>query len=296
MVILSAYGLSSCEKVIDISIPDKERKLVVNGIVSPDKPVVVQLSRSRYVLETDMLNLVSGGVIRLYHGNDPVGTLQEGPSGEYSLTDFRPQAGMTYRLTASYAGLKPVEAEATLPSPVPISAVDTATVTGEWGQQELRISIIFKDPAGIRNYYGFGADITYKEFDYGTMTYTGRKLTHPAYLSGRDDRFVKEESTTFDGKLYFDDLLFDGLNKTVSLGITDYSLYESDTVWLNVRMDQTDAAFYRYVVSYSAYEEAHGNPFSEPVQVFSNINGGFGIFSGYSTATYPLVIRGVRKF
>jgi hypothetical protein len=240
--------------------------------------------------------MVSGGVVRLYQGDDPVGTLQEGPSGEYSLSDFRPQAGSTYRLTASYAGLQPVDAEATIPAPVPISAVDTATVAGEWGQQEFRISVVFQDPAGTRNYYGFGADITYKEFDYGTMTYTGRKLTHPAYLYGRDDRFLKDESTTFGGKLYFDDLLFDGLTKTVSFGITDYSFSESDTVWLNVRMDQADPAFYHYVVSYSAYQEAHGNPFSEPVQVFSNIHGGFGIFSGFSTASFPMVLRGVRKF
>ena len=255
--ILAVFGLVSCEKIIDISIPDKERKIVVNGLISPNHQVRVNLSRSLSVLENDSLISITGGDVSLFHGTDLIGKFQEETGGYYSLPDFKPQVGQTYRLTASYDGLNPVEANAILPPLVPIVSVDTATLIGEWGQQELRLSVKFNDPAGVHNVYGFGVDVTYKEFDYGTMTYTGKKLSHPSYIFGNSDKFLKDESTNFEGKLFFEDLLFDGLMKTVEFGITDYSFFESDTVWLDVKMEQIDPSYYLYVLSYDAVSYTH---------------------------------------
>ncbi|MFA5815666.1 MAG: DUF4249 domain-containing protein [Bacteroidales bacterium] len=294
--IMAVFGLASCEKIIDISIPDKERKIVVNGLISPDKPVRINLSRSLSVLEPDSLILIKGADVNLFSGSNLIGKLLEDTGGFYYLPDFKPQVGETYRLTAAYDDLKPVEATAIIPPPVPFISVDTATLTGEWGQQELRVSVKFNDPAGVKNIYGFGVDVTYKEFDYGTMTWTGKKLSHPAYLSGNLDRFLKDESHNFGGKLYFEDFLFDGLMKTVEFGLSDYSFFESDTIWLDVKMEQIDPSYYLYALSNEAYQQAHGNPFSEPVQVYTNVNGGFGIFSGSSSASFSIITRGMRKF
>lgn len=293
---LAFFGLASCEKIIDISIPEKERKIVVNGLMSPDKPVRIHLSRSLSVLENDSLIAIRGADASLFNGTDLIGKLLEESAGYYYLPSFKPVVGQTYRLTATYDGLKPIEAIATLPPVVPIVSVDTATLTGEWGQQELRLAVKFLDPAGVHNVYGFGIDVTYKEFDYGTMSYTGKKLSRPTYLYSNNDGFLKDESTDFEGKLYFEDLLFDGQMKTVEFGITDYSFFESDTVWLDVKMEQVDLPYYLYVLSYESYQQAHGNPFSEPVQVYTNVQGGYGIFAGSSTSNIPIVIRGSRKF
>ena len=294
--VITFAGLVSCEKIIDISIPEKQRKIVLNGLVMSDRPVRINLSRSLSVLEKDTLVPITGGDVRLFNGSSQIGKFQEETGGFYSLPGFTPEVGQSYRLTASCPDLKPVEATAILPPLVPVISVDTATLTGEWGQQELRISVKFADPAGVHNIYGFGVNITYKEFDYRTMTYTGNKLTNQAFLSGNSDRFLKDESTNVDGKLYFEDLLFDGLTKTVEFGVTDYSLYQSDTVWMTVGMEQIDPSYYRYVLSYNAYQQAYSNPFSEPVQVYTNVTGGFGIFSGSSSASYTVVVKGVRKF
>lgn len=288
--------LVSCEKVIDISIPDKDRKMVVNGLVESGKPVRIHLSRSRSVLESDSLLAIAGAEVALYSGNSLIGTLQEVSGGYYTLPGFLPLTGETYRLTAARSGMSGVEATAVLPPVVPILSVDTLTITGEWGQQEMRLSVKFNDPAGQHNIYAFGADVTYKEIDYITMQYTGRLVTQTSYLYGNDDRFLKSESINFEGKLYFEDLLFDGLPKTVEFGISDYAYYESDTVWLQVRMHQIDPSYYRYILSYNAYQDAHGNPFSEPVQVYTNVVNGFGIFAGSSSSGFSIITHGMRKF
>jgi hypothetical protein len=290
-------GLVSCEKIIDITIPEKERKIVVNGLVADNQPVRIHLSRSRSVLESDSLIFISGGEVNLFSGTQLLGRFQEDSIGFYTLPGFIPQVGQTYRLTASWGDLKPVEASAVLPARVPIISVDTATLIGEWGQQELRLKVKFSDPAGEKNVYGFGVDMTYKEFDYLTMTWTGRKITQQAYLYGKDERFLKDESTNFEGKFYFEDLLFDGMTKTVEFGLSDFSYFDSDTIWLNVNLEQLDLSYYKYILSYSAYQNANGNPFAEPVQVFTNVTGGYGIFSGSSTSSFPIITKGgSRKF
>jgi len=293
---LAVLALASCEKIIDISIPDKEQKMVVNGLINSDQPIIINLSRSMSVLEKDSLVTIIGGDVNLFQGSNLIGKFQELTMGFYTLPDFKPQVGQTYRLTASYDGLKPIEATAILPPLVPIISADTATLTGEWGQQELRLTIKFKDPADVHNIYGFGVNATYKEFDYFTMTFTGKKLSHYVFIFGNTDKFLKDESHNFEGKLYFEDLLFDGLMKTVEFGISDYSFFESDTVWLDVRMEQIDPSYYLYVLSNEAYQQAHGNPFSEPVQVYTNVKDGYGIFAGSSAASFSIITLGMRKF
>lgn len=294
-VAISLSAIVACEKIIDISIPDKERKIVVNGLINSESNVRVNLSRSISVLEYDSIIPISGGDVNLYLGTEHIGKLQEEQGGFYFLPGFLPQTGETYRLTASGGGLQPVEAEAVLPPTVPFISVDTSTLVNQWGGQEFRLSVKFQDPQGVKNIYGIGVEITVNEFDYATMSYTGRKVTHNSYLFSDSEGPVDDEFHNFNGKLYFDDLLFEGLVKTVQFGVSDYSFYESDTVWVNVRLEQVDPSYFLYAVSNEEYQQAHGNPFSEPVQVYTNIKGGYGIFAGSSSEVYPLVMTGLRK-
>lgn len=289
-VILIPAILVSCTKVIDISIPEQERKIVVNGLISPGEPVLINLSRSLSVLEDDKLNALAGADARLFRDDVLIGTMQYESGGNYSLPGFSAEIGQTYRLQVDYEGLKSVEAVATIPPPVPIISVDTATLTGDWGGTEMRLSVKFRDPAGVHNIYGFGVDVRYKEFDYRTNSYTGNYIVFPAYIEENSGQFVQDEFVHFGGKLYVEDLIFDGLTQTVEFGFIENLFYESDTVWINVKMEQPDPSFYLYAKSNEAYQGAHDNPFSEPVQVYTNIKGGYGIFSGYSSAGYSVMV------
>lgn len=293
---IAVGGLASCEKIIDITIPDKERKMVINGLISPEKPVRVNISKSLSILDYDSIIAIPGGNVQLFHGSDLIGKLQEEAGGFYSLPGFTPEVGQSYRLTATVNGMQGVEAEAVLPPLVPFLAVDTATFTTQWGSQELRVNVKFQDPSGTRNIYGFGVDVTTREYDYSTMTFTGRTVTRSSYLYTDSEGPVKDEFHNFEGKLYCDDLLFNGLTKSVEFGVSDYAFFESDTIWLTVKMEQVDPSYYMYAISNEEYQNAHGNPFSEPVQVFTNVKGGYGIFAGISVVNFPLTITGLRKY
>ncbi|MDD4645348.1 MAG: DUF4249 domain-containing protein [Bacteroidales bacterium] len=290
-------GLFACEKTIDISIPDQKRKIVVNGLISQEDIVSVNISRSLSVLEDDNIVPLHGADVSLFQGTDLIGKLQEGTDGDYSLPDFKPQTGLNYHLTVSGEGMEAVEALAAVPQMVQIVSLDTATITQSYGAEEFQVSVKFNDPPAVRNFYSFGIDIIYKEIDYSTMEYTGNLVTTAAYLNTDDsDDFIKSESSEFEGKLYFEDLLFDGMTKTVNFVTSGYNYFYSDTIWLNIRINQIDPSFFRYIKSYMAYQDSHGNPFSEPVQVFTNVTGGYGIFAGTSTTSFLVIKRGQDKY
>jgi len=48
--------------------------------------------------------------------------------------------------------------------------------------------------------------------------------------------------------------------------------------------------YYKYNVTLAKYEQTQGDPFAQPVQVYSNIENGFGIFGGYSSFSDTLII------
>jgi hypothetical protein len=122
-------------------------------------------------------------------------------------------------------------------------------------------------------------------------------ITRLVYISSDSDLFLQDESHNYGGKIYFDDLLFDGQTKTTEVGLYDYTFYESDTVLLEVHLEQLDPSYYKYVVSNEAYQSAHNNPFAEPVQVYTNVSGGFGLFSSYSfsSRSFTLIGNGIGK-
>jgi len=282
---------TACEKIIPIDIPDTQRKIVVNGLISPGTPVAVNLTKSLTVLEDDAFVYVENADVKLYENGNLAGTLMPDTAGFYSLPDFSPVPGNTYKLTVDDPGLSSVEAETKVPDVVEIASVDTTRTYNEWGMEVFKIKVVFDDPAGQDNIYGYSVTLTYKEFDYISMQYTGKWITQPAWIFEGDDSFVQDEVHQYGGKSYLKDQLFNGQTKTLDLRISGFSYFQSDTVRVDVNLEQISPEFYTYVVSNEAYQRANRNPFSEPVQVYTNIKGGFGIFSSYSVSRRSFIVR-----
>lgn len=293
-ILLSLLVLSwGCEKIIEINVPESDRKIVVNGLLNPDGNVRVNLTRSLTVVEKDSFIYLHNADVRLFRGNDLIGQMEPDTSGWYYLPGFMPRSGESYSLTAEYKGLTGIESQTTIPVPVPIQSVDTVLLTDSLKNRILKLNVKFHDPAGIRNYYGFSVNLTYKVFDYINMKPTNQKVSRLAFIN-QSDEFRQDESLDYGGKIYFDDLLFEGQDKNMEVKLSDYAFIESDTVWLDIHLEQVERPYFLYVSSSLAYLRSKGNPFSEPVQVYSNINGGFGIFSSFAFSRYPLVISGWR--
>jgi hypothetical protein len=271
---------SSCEKIIPIDIPETQRKIVVNGLISPGLPVSVNLTKSLTVLENDDFVYLENASVKLYENGTLLGTMTQDTG-----------VGNSYKLTVDYKDLASVEAETTIPEGVEIASWDTSKIMNEWGIEGLKLNVVFDDPADQENIYGYSVYLTYKEFDYLNMRPTGKWLTQIGYVSEGEDTFIEDENHYYGGKTYFEDHIFNGQRKTLDLRLYGFDYLLSDTIRVDINLEQVSPEFYKYVVSNEAYQRSHRNPFSEPVQVYTNIKGGFGIFSSYSVNTKSFIVR-----
>ncbi len=63
---------------------------------------------------------------------------------------------------------------------------------------------------------------------------------------------------------------------------------EKDSIYISLA--KTDEAYYKFISTYKNYQDTDGNPFAEPVMIYSNIQGGLGVFCAYrlTKCTYSL--------
>ena len=289
--------LFSCEKIIEIDIPDSERKIVVNGLINPDSLVRINLSRSLSVLEDNDFVYLENASASLFENDQQVGDLQYQGDGFYFLPDFLPASESTYRLEVSSPGLQSVSAVTELPNPITLGDLDTATVANEW-DEELRISFTISDPGNEQNRYAVTIFSTFKFFDWETMMQTDSLVTEPAYFSfiegtgdGLQDRVIEDRTSVFFGnKMFLTDALFNGRDFEVNLTVGKYAFFEADTIWMDVNLEHVAEPYYFYAISSNKYQRSNGNPFAEPVSVYTNIEKGLGLFSGYTSSSKQLVI------
>jgi hypothetical protein len=279
---------SSCEKIIDIDIPEGERKIVVNGLISPDNHVTINLSRSLSVLEENNFVFLETADVTLSESGTEVGKLSYLGSGFYTLPNYLPVAGSEYTLTVDYAGLQSVSAKAMIQNPIEFGPIDTTSIFDEWGGSSLEIDFSFIDPSET-NYYAIGVNASHKVFNWETMTYDDSIVSYPAGFrflesgDGLQGLLLEDGATTYFGdKVFFSDDLFNGKRFDVSLGMWK-GFYGADTVNIEVFLEHVSEPYYYYAVSSGKYNQTNGNPFSEAVSVYTNIENGFGIFSAYSS-------------
>lgn len=287
----------ACEKIIDIDIPETERKIVLNGLINPDSLVEVNISRSMSVLDDNKFVFLENAIVSLYENDSKKGDLKYMGSGNYKLPDFYPSSGFSYRLEVESSGLKSVSALTELLPPVPISEIDTSSIEDSWGNNSLKLSFSLQDPPE-ENYYAISLNVTHRVFDYEKFELTDSMTTYRLYFEflttgqgGVQDLLVEDNAIVyFNEKVFMADHLFNGKEFNMDLSVGKYFFMEVDTVWIDVNVDHVSKPYYLYAASIIKYNRTYGNPFSEPVSVYTNVENGLGIFTGYSTVSRKIEV------
>ncbi len=312
-------GIISCREPIDINIPDTEKKIVLNGLINPDSTVTVNLSKSISILDKDdEIRFLNGATVKIFEDEVLKETLQYDTNGYYRGTTY-PQEGKTYKITAEYQNLDAVDAETGISFAPEFSNVNSEpeftqetqtwydSNTGEpfdttfYRLNNLDVSFTINDSPAEENYYflTFTANLAHYQYyppDYEPV-FTGYKMTSISYdiLNMNWENYYY--SRNMNGYV-FSDNLFNGTNYTINAsvwvgGYSGYGYSEADNsldkVYINLHSITKD--FYDFVISYSKYQDTEGNPLTEPVNIKSNINNGFGFFSGYSTKKDSIMIE-----
>lgn len=280
----------SCELVVDVDIPKGERALVLNCTYnSRDSTWSARVSSDRYILDDSPFTYFEDAIVEIREeGSDEVLTLQytepeDGLSTQIPRYILKRPARLNTRYTieARKDGFAPVRSSMHIPEPVAIQEVKFDTVkTDFWGPEEIWVSLTFSDPPGS-HYYGVQAFAETPKESVSTVDTTIILSTHenPLWLDTDDpivDEFNREEHI-----LIFNDKAFE--NKEYTFVFTMRQHYDDNILAVKIVLLSLNQEYYKYNTTLNLQHWNDGNPFAEPVNVYNNIENGFGIFAGYSS-------------
>jgi hypothetical protein len=273
----AAIIFASCETVVDLDLPEQKPALVVNALTSPDSSFKVTVSHSISVLDNGTISRITNATVELYKDGSFVETLTHSGDGVYiSPGGLLPLPGHEYMLKVSAPNYDAVSSTTPIPSAVQIVSAEIRDSVGQaFGYYTSEISLSFNDPAGRGNYY---------LAEMGIIDSAG--YYNPFFIYPTTDESSSKESIGY-GIIMSDDL-FDGKSYTLDAAFDSYLLTYWDSIpnsKVITTLKSISKDYYLYVKTKNLHYQSQGNPFAEPVQVHTNVEGGFGIFAGYSADT-----------
>lgn len=280
------YSVASCEKEIELDEDQIKPRIVVNSIFSANDTLWINLSESRDILYTNngtsfngKLPAITDATAQLLDNNNNVlANFTHTLNGDYYVASPLPVAGNTYKIEAQHPNFDNVSSQSYTPSIVSILSMDTIRLGDRFN-----IDVVINDDPAEANYYSISimSQITDTyEIEPGVFeTNTNRYFE---WICSKDINIVGSSSDeTGDNcsrELIFSDKTFNGENYNFKVKTFIYNQVDSYIVVLKSISED----LYKYNSSINKYNQTTDNPFGEPVQVYSNIENGFGVFGGYS--------------
>lgn len=264
--------LSSCETIIDYDLPREADKLTIDTKLLVGDTVAVIIGTSIYSLENSDPGLPKNASVKLYENNVEVATLKYRANSQSSFSpnsytcDYRISENNTYKVEAALNGYPTAFGEQLVKESIPVETVAFDTNTRD-------LEFTFIDPASKDDFYL----ITIIE---RTQSYRYAYTTDDIAINFFDDQYFEDpfgESEKYGLNGYLSDQYFNGKTKTVRLNIPQFSTgYDDEKFRFQVELWRVSADLYEHERT-KAISHTSDNPFSEPVQVYSNIENGYGI-------------------
>jgi hypothetical protein len=286
-IIATLFACEKSEKIEDF--PLYPPKLVVNSYLHADSTLSIHLSKSLSVLDNAELKNVDDASIDLYEDNSYLATLNTSDGDGNYLYNHILKPGSEYSIEAKSTKLGTAKANTMVPKKVTIKEYEISTFDNDdWGK-EYKFSITFDDLPELGDYYMLGiAVIKVDSFIAGTDTIVEEYHSSNVYLSSSSNPASDE---IVGGTIFFKDEFFNGKTYTIDVNaayVDDYAY----KLKLIAELYTLSEANYKYRKSLAKFYDSSGNPFAEPVQVFNNIEGGYGIFGGQNVHRDTITIAG----
>lgn len=302
IIFLLTFGVffaTSCEEPVDLDIAIQEPQIVVTSNFAPGEPFKVTVTKSRNVLSSEADEFVNNAVVRIFSSQgkelDKL-TLNNFHTPFYESKRITPESGKAYRLQVEVPEKPMIVAEDIVPLPVALTAIemDTIEIFGAAAEQIYKVSIDvhFTDPIGAQDYYHLSlfnhmedseeGNTPMDGFDGSSTGRTGAQILTPLMPLESDKNNPPVIFHFEDGGVLFTDEDFDGQKTT----LTFYSLLnfnnEAHQGKVVGELRTVSKDYYLYHTSLSRQIANKDRPFVEPINVYSNIENGLGIFSGYA--------------
>ncbi|RKR82115.1 uncharacterized protein DUF4249 [Mucilaginibacter gracilis] len=156
ITLLAILFFSSCEKAIDLKLPDNTPKYVIEAVLTNEAGGCrVSISQTKAFTGDNTFAGISGATVTI-SGNGTSQTLSPTTAGIYQHPSFTGVPGNTYQLTVKVDG-KTFTASSTMPQPVAFDSLYVKKGEGnnKDGSPLLYAFASYRDPAATKNYYRF---------------------------------------------------------------------------------------------------------------------------------------------
>jgi len=268
----------SCEKYIDMKIPDKGRKPVVNCMFYNDSVFIVQVFESKFILDDAGYQPIENAFVTISENGIVSDTLTYYSQGYYKSNNLISQIGKNYEIEATFNG-NTATSEGIIPSKQIITNIDTLLYS-DHHNDNFRFNIKINDTENETNYYMLKIE----------------KVNSVYYNNNVQIVYTNSEAlsieTQWQGSQVINDNLFNGKAKTFSLDIDLSNLYNynNEPIKFYISLYSISKDYYLYAVTSQAQQNTNGSPFSEPVMVYNNIKNGYGIFAGASVYKDSIIV------
>lgn len=151
---LILVSLSSCQKVIDISVNDAAQKYVIEAeLLSDTSLATVRITKTRNLKDDNTFEFGTGAVVTISDSLGNKVTLHENAPGYYNSQDLRGVSGRSYTLSISIDGQQFCSLSR-IPRRVEFDSIQLDSTTF-FGQKNYALIPALTDPPMERNYYRF---------------------------------------------------------------------------------------------------------------------------------------------
>jgi hypothetical protein len=299
-------ALASCELVTEIDVPGVPAMLVVNSVFNPNDTVWnVAVSATAHILSgstlipkhaVPVLTDENGTQIALTRriladSMNPAWWVNGG--GLMFSTSTMPVAGMIYTLNVTAPGFVPVKASSKVPGEIEFvdAKLDSANLIVEANMYfvTIPVEVTFKDVPGQTDFY---YPHMFMENDYA---YYDPQIDDTVRGHGVRELYLRktlnqQDFIEFDEEDVISDATFASNSITIRRFVTlELHVENQDGFQLYFALGHGNEEYHRYFKSALLQRKTSGNPFAQPVQVFSNVEGGLGLFTGYNVSKWDFI-------
>ena len=319
----------SCEKTLEFEGKQTEPKLILNGFLNPDSFVKIHLSESKFFLDNNTnFHIIENANVRIFKNDIEIEQMQYVGEGYY-LASFKPVIGDKIMIKASYNNLDEVSCHTDIIEVVPMQSAEIVNYKFEkssgnqsytvhippYSEEEYSyayreyfdINIKINDPHAKENYYRLVLNLKHY-YEEGSLvsSHNGMFYILPYILKDDINRIDNFHNNIYTYSSYneFSDEAFNGKEYLLKVPVHHYyngTIGTGNIIGreLHVNLQSIAKPYYLYLQSRTAAEssgvEFFSSIFSEPVQVYSNIEGGIGFFGSYANSSFVLDL-GVPDF
>lgn len=303
---VTVFAFTACDRELEYDVPTSPPQLVVNSVFTQDSLWQIEVSNSanpgqgnqiQYLLDCEIklkqndkeikdINLFSKTEVKMING-EPQDVIRQ----YYGTTTTIAEVGKEYNIEVTHPNYKSAKGKGYIPYPAGIQFLNlngNTDIIDVDGKAFRKIAFQLQNNSTQKGYFAiqvlFGKDGDKQRIEF----FANDPIFNENQIFDTGDR-QNENGKYYDTNqgIFFSSESFTSQAHNFDIFVESHYLNPDDD--FEVRILTFTKELYEYSTALQRQQAVSGNPFAEPVQVYSNIHNGFGIFNGYalSSILYP---------